>query len=148
MYHCSLLVKDGSWPWTDELEILSVLEPEHLSIFYPQILSIIFIECYAAGFYNITTSYDFFLLLLSKAIQQLENIESNEAGFMIQHVEDVLFMGTKPLSQALFPSQHLTNRVVNLEKGVTYCYSKEGLNPSDENSALLHYIQVSIVFQV
>lgn len=126
MYHCSLLVKDGSWPWTDELEILSVLEPEHLSIFYPQILSIIFIECYAAGFYNITTSYDFFLLLLSKAIQQLENIESNEAGFMIQHVEDVLFMGTKPLSQALFPSQHLINRVDNLQKGVTCCYTKEG----------------------
>ncbi|CAI9275186.1 unnamed protein product [Lactuca saligna] len=107
----------------DELEVLSVLEPEHLSRFYPEILSIIFIECYAA------------------AIQQPENIESNEAEFMIQQVEDVLFMGTKPLSQALFPSQHLTNRVVNLEKGVIYCYTKEGLNPSDENSALLHYIQ-------
>ncbi|CAI9301344.1 unnamed protein product [Lactuca saligna] len=119
MYYCSLLVKDRSWPWTDELEVLSVLEPEHLSRFYPQILSRIFIECYAAG-----------------------NIESNEAELMIQHVENVLFKGTKPLSQALFPSQHLTNRVVNLEKGVTYCYTKEGLNPSDENSALLHYIQV------
>ncbi|CAH1444376.1 unnamed protein product [Lactuca virosa] len=118
MYHCSLLVKAGSWPWTDALEVLSVLEPEHLSRFYPQILSRIFIEYYAAG-----------------------NIESNEAEFMIQHVEDVVFMGTKPLSQALFPSQHLTNRVVNLEKDVTYCYTKEGMNPSDENSALLHYIQ-------
>ena len=65
--------------------------------------------------------------MLSKAIQQPGNIESNEAEFTIQHVEDLLFMGTKPLSQALFPSQHLTNMVDNLEKGVTCCYTKEGL---------------------
>ncbi|KAI3750269.1 hypothetical protein L2E82_20902 [Cichorium intybus] len=119
MYNCSLLLKDQSWPWTDELQVLTVLEPQHLSKFYPQILSRTFIECYAAG-----------------------NMEPNEAELMIQHVENVLFKGRKPLSQALFPSQHLTNRVVNLEKGITYCYTKEGLNPSNENSALLHYIQV------
>lgn len=63
---------------------------------------------------------------------------------MIQHVESVLFKATKPLSQALFPSQHLANRIVNLEKGTKYCYRKEGLNPIDENSALLHCIQVSV----
>ncbi|KAI3760627.1 hypothetical protein L1987_51025 [Smallanthus sonchifolius] len=119
MYYCSLLLKDRSWPWNDELEVLSVLGPEDLSRFYPQILSRIFIECYAAG-----------------------NIEPNEAELMIQQVENVLFKGSKPLSQALFPSQHLANRIVNLEKGINYCYTKEGLNPSDDNSALLHYIQV------
>lgn len=70
------------------------------------------------------------------------NIEPNEAELMIQHVENVLFKVDKPLSQKLFPAQHLSNRIVNLEKGVNYCYTKEGLNPSDENSALLHYIQV------
>lgn len=72
------------------------------------------------------------------------NIEPNEAESMIQHVENILFKGTKPLSQALFPSQHMANRIVNLERGIKYCYTKEGLNPSDENSALLHYIQVCI----
>ena len=71
------------------------------------------------------------------------NIESNEAELMIQHVENAFFKGTKPLSQALFPSQHLANRIVKLERGINYCYTKPGLNPSDENSALLHYVQVS-----
>ncbi|KAM0027550.1 putative insulysin [Helianthus debilis subsp. tardiflorus] len=119
MYYCSLLLKDLSWPWNDELEVLSVLKPEDLSRYYPQIMSRTFIECYAAG-----------------------NIEPTEAESMIQHVENVLFKGPKPLSQSLFPSQQLANRIVNLEKGVKYCYTKEGLNPSDDNSALLHYIQV------
>ncbi|XP_024981042.1 insulin-degrading enzyme-like 1, peroxisomal isoform X2 [Cynara cardunculus var. scolymus] len=119
MYYCSLLLRDQSWPWSDELEVLAVLEPDVLSRFYPQILSRTFIECYAAG-----------------------NIESNEAELMIQHVENAFFKGVKPLSQALFPSQHLANRIVKLERGTNYCYTKGGLNPSDENSALLHYVQV------
>lgn len=119
MYYCSLLLKDQEWPWSDELEVLAVLQPEDLTRFYPQILSRTFIEGYAAG-----------------------NIEPNEAESMIEHVENVLFKCTKPLSQALFPSQHLANRIAKLEKGINYCYTKEGLNPSDENSALLHYIQV------
>ena len=63
---------------------------------------------------------------------------------MIKHVEDVFFNGPQPISQALFPSQHLTNRVVKLERGINYFYAKEGLNPSDENSCLVHYIQVHI----
>lgn len=63
---------------------------------------------------------------------------------MIQLVENVFFEGPKPISKALFPSQHLTNRVVKLESGINYFYTKEGLNPSDDNSALVHYIQVCI----
>lgn len=61
---------------------------------------------------------------------------------MIQHLEDVFFTGPNPVSQAMFPSQYMTNRVVKLEKGIHYIYSAEGINPSDKNSALLHYIQV------
>ncbi|KAD0702505.1 hypothetical protein E3N88_43836 [Mikania micrantha] len=76
MYYCSLLLKDQSWPWNDELEVLSVLEPEDLLKFYPQILSRTFIECYAAG-----------------------NIESNEAELMIQHVENEFFKGSNPVHQ-------------------------------------------------
>lgn len=63
---------------------------------------------------------------------------------MIQHVENVFYNGSHPISQALFPSQHLTNRVIKLERGTNYFYTAEGLNPSDENSALVHYIQVHI----
>ncbi|KAL2466238.1 Zinc-metallopeptidase [Abeliophyllum distichum] len=47
-----------------------------------------------------------------------------------------------PISQALFASQHSTKGVVNLGRGINYFYSAEGINPSDENSALIHYIQV------
>ena len=61
---------------------------------------------------------------------------------MILHVEDVLFKNSNPICRPLFPSQHLTNRIVKLEKGLSYFYPVEGLNPSDENSALVHYIQV------
>ncbi|KAA8518172.1 hypothetical protein F0562_015646 [Nyssa sinensis] len=78
-----------------------------------------FLECYVAG-----------------------NIEPNEAESMIEHIEDVFYKGPQPISLALFPSQHFTNRVVKLERGLSYLYPAEGLNPNDENSAILHYIQV------
>ncbi|ESR34646.1 hypothetical protein CICLE_v10004240mg [Citrus x clementina] len=119
MYYCSLILQDQTWPWTEELEVLPHLEAEDLAKFVPMMLSRTFLECYIAG-----------------------NIESNEAGSMIQYIEDVFFKGSNPICQPLFPSQHLTNRVVKLEKGKNYVYSNQGLNPSDENSCLVHYIQV------
>ncbi|KAH9648280.1 Insulin-degrading enzyme-like 1 (peroxisomal) [Citrus sinensis] len=113
------VIKDQTWPWMEELEVLPHLEAEDLAKFVPMMLSRTFLECYIAG-----------------------NIESNEAGSMIQYIEDVFFKGSNPICQPLFPSQHLTNRVVKLEKGKNYVYSNQGLNPSDENSCLVHYIQV------
>lgn len=70
------------------------------------------------------------------------NIQPKEAESIVEHVEKVFYKGSQPLSQALFASQHYTNRVVKLDRGVYHFYSAEGLNPSDENSSLLHYIQV------
>ena len=71
-------------------------------------------------------------------------MEDNEAESMVKHVEDVLFNDPKPKCRPLFPSQHLTNRVVKLEEGMKYFYHQDGSNPSDENSALVHYIQVLV----
>ncbi|KAI9161372.1 hypothetical protein LWI28_016770 [Acer negundo] len=119
MYYCSLILQDHTWPWMEQLEVLPHIEVEDLAKFTPMMLSRAFLECFIAG-----------------------NIECNEAGSMIQHIEDVFFKGSNPICQPLFPSQHLTNRVVKLDRGMNYVYSKEGLNPSDENSALVHYIQV------
>ncbi|XP_008222126.1 PREDICTED: insulin-degrading enzyme-like 1, peroxisomal [Prunus mume] len=119
MYYCSLILQDHTWPLMEELDVLPHLEVEDLAKFVPMMLSRAFLECYTAG-----------------------NLERNEAESMIQHIEDVLFKGSNPICQPLFPSQHLTNRVVKLEKGKSYFYPVEGLNPSDENSALVHYIQV------
>ncbi|XP_021283487.1 insulin-degrading enzyme-like 1, peroxisomal [Herrania umbratica] len=119
MYYCSLILKDQTRPWMEQLEVLPHLNAEDLAKFAPMMLSKAFLECYIAG-----------------------NIEQEEAESMIQRVEDVFFKGSNPICQPLFLSQHLTNRVVKLERGMNYFHSKEGLNPSDENSALVHYIQV------
>ena len=70
------------------------------------------------------------------------NIERNEAESMIIHIESSFYKGASAISRPLFPSEHVTNRVVKLDSGTTYLYPIEGLNPSDENSALVHYIQV------
>ncbi|CAH9134956.1 unnamed protein product [Cuscuta epithymum] len=118
MYYCSLMLQDQTWPWNDVLELLPHIEAEHLLKFFPLMLSRTFLECYVAG-----------------------NIDPTEAESMIQHVEDIFYNGPKPISQALFASQHLTSRVVRLKRGKRYIYAREGLNPSDENSALLYYIQ-------
>ncbi|XP_041024462.1 insulin-degrading enzyme-like 1, peroxisomal [Juglans microcarpa x Juglans regia] len=119
MYYCALILQDHTWPWMEELEVLPHLEAEDLAKFAPVMLSRAFLECYIAG-----------------------NIESSEAESMVQHVEDVFFSGPNPICQPLFSSQHVTNRVVKLERGMSYFYSAEGLNPNDDNSALVHYIQV------
>ncbi|KAG0474050.1 hypothetical protein HPP92_015907 [Vanilla planifolia] len=119
MYHCSLLLDEKSWPWNEKVEVLPHLEVEHLASFVEHMLSRTFLECFFAG-----------------------NIEPLEAEAMLQHVEDVLFLDSQPICKPLFPSQHFTNRIVKLEKGIKYYFPISCLNPSDENSALLHYIQV------
>ncbi|KAM7505463.1 hypothetical protein LguiB_004367 [Lonicera macranthoides] len=119
MYYSSLILRDQAWPWNDEFEVLRVLEADNLAKFYHLMLSRTFIKFYVTG-----------------------NIEPNEAESIVQHVEDVFYKGPRPISQPLFQSQHLPSRVIKLERGINYFYSTEGLNPSDENSALVHYIQV------
>ncbi|KAJ4937445.1 hypothetical protein NE237_014314 [Protea cynaroides] len=119
MYYCSLILEDHSWPWFEALEILPYLEAGDLAKFSPVMLSKDFLECYVAG-----------------------NIDLNEAESLVQHIEDVFYKGPKPICRPLFPSEHLTKRIIKLERGVSHFYSVEGLNPSDENSALVHYIQV------
>lgn len=119
MSYCSLILQDQTWPWIEQLEVLPLLQAEDLDKFVPLMLSRTFVECYIAG-----------------------NIESHEAESMTKHIEDALFKCSKPLCQPLFPSQNLTNRVVKLESGTDYFYPSQCLNPDEENSALLHYIQV------
>ncbi|KAG5555691.1 hypothetical protein RHGRI_006365 [Rhododendron griersonianum] len=117
--YCSLILHDHSWPWTDELEALSHLEPDSLAKFAPLMLSRTFLQCYIAG-----------------------NIGPTEAESVIQKIEDIIFNGPHSKSKYLLPSQHLTNRVAKLPGSTNIFYPVEGLNPSNENSALIHYIQV------
>ncbi|KAG2405641.1 hypothetical protein HKW66_Vig0048960 [Vigna angularis] len=119
MNYCSLILQDHTWPWIEQLDLLPALQVEDVAKFVPLMLSRTFLEFYIAG-----------------------NIESHEAESMVKHVENVLFNYSKPLCKPLFSSQHLVNRVVKLKSGMNYFYPSECLNPENENSALLHYIQV------
>ncbi|XXG56483.1 hypothetical protein AAC387_Pa03g3878 [Persea americana] len=119
MYYCSLIIEDQSWPWSEQLEVLPHLEADDLARFWPCMLSKAFLECYVAG-----------------------NMQPDEAESMIQHIEDVFFEGPQPKSKPLFPSQHLRYRIVKLQRDINHFYHTEGLNQSNENSALVHYIQV------
>ncbi|CAH2063828.1 unnamed protein product [Thlaspi arvense] len=119
MSYCSLVLHDQTWPWTEELDALSHLEAQDLTNFVPMLLSRTFVECYIAG-----------------------NVDKSEAKSMVKHIEDVLFNDPKPICRPVFPSQLPTNRIAELGRGMRYFYHQEGSNPSDENSALVHYIQV------
>uniref|UniRef100_A0A1J3JW63 Zinc-metallopeptidase, peroxisomal n=2 Tax=Noccaea caerulescens TaxID=107243 RepID=A0A1J3JW63_NOCCA len=119
MSYCSMVLQDQTWPWTEELDALSLLEAQDLVNFVPMLLSRTFVECYTAG-----------------------NVEKKEAESMVKHIEDVLFNDPKPICRPVYPSQILTNRIAELGTGMKYLYHQQGSNPSDENSALLHYIQV------
>lgn len=121
MYYCSLTLEEKTWSWNHELEVLPSLDVDSLARFYPLLLSRTFLECYVTG-----------------------NMESKEAESMIQRIEDLLYKGPHPISRALFASEHLTSRVIELGQGTPYLYATEGLNPSDENSAFLHYIQIGL----
>ncbi|KAK8918647.1 Zinc-metallopeptidase, peroxisomal [Platanthera zijinensis] len=118
MYHCSLILDEKAWPWNEEHEVLPHLEAEDLLNFKGHMFSRTFLECFISG-----------------------NIEPVKAEVMVQHIEDVLFQDPQSICKPLFPSQHLTNRIVKLERGAKYCFPVQGLNSSDENSALLYYIQ-------
>ncbi|CAF2059202.1 unnamed protein product [Brassica oleracea var. botrytis] len=117
--YCSLVLHDQTWPWTEELDALLHMEAEDLVKFVPMMLSRAFVECYVAG-----------------------NVDKEEAESMVKHVEDVLFKDPKPICRQLFPSQLLTDRVAELGTRTKYFYHQQGSNPKDENSALVHYIQV------
>ncbi|KAK4798105.1 hypothetical protein SAY86_030431 [Trapa natans] len=112
MYYCSLILQDSTWPWMEQLEILPQLEAEDLSIFLPIMLSRAFLECY-----------------ISEAVGYHWLATIPDFNFSYYLLLNLIF-------------QHLTNRIIKLEKGTSYFYPALGLNPSDENSALVHYIQV------
>ncbi|CAM0906365.1 unnamed protein product [Alopecurus aequalis] len=120
MYYYRLILEEQTWPWDEELAALSNLEASDLENFLPRVLAKTFIECYFAG-----------------------NIEPSEAKSIVQNIEGTLFNSSTSVCKSLPPSQHLTKRIVKLERGLRYYYPAMCLNPQDEkNSSLLHYIQI------
>ncbi|XP_022766682.1 insulin-degrading enzyme-like 1, peroxisomal isoform X2 [Durio zibethinus] len=115
-----LILNNIRWPWKDKLEVLPLLKVEDLVKFIPMMFSSTYVECFIAG-----------------------NMEREEATSIVEIIEDKFFKGSNPICQPLFTSLHLTNEVVKLERGMNYLYSEKGLNPNNQNSAILHYIQVN-----
>jgi insulysin len=75
-------------------------------------------------------------------------MEPNEAKSVVQYIEDVLFNAPSSVCKPLSPSQHLAKRIIKLEKGWRFYYPAMCLNHQDENSSLLHYIQVNLVYLI
>lgn len=151
IYYCLLILQDQTWPWVEQLEVLPHLDSSDLERFVPLMLSRTFLECYIAGLLVIFKLYfqcDLWWYLVSVHNSLLifyfvGNIESSEAESMILHIEDILFKNPKAICRTVFPSQLTANRVVKLKRGLSYYYPVEGLNKDDDNSSLVHYIQVS-----
>ncbi|KAJ3687007.1 hypothetical protein LUZ61_016171 [Rhynchospora tenuis] len=118
-YYLSLMLYDQSWPSNENLEALSALNADHLSNFIPNLLSRTLLECFVAG-----------------------NIEAKEAEKIITDIEEILFKTPNSVFKPLFPSQYLPVRVVMLESSLKCLYRMKGMNLKDENSAIVHYIQI------
>ena len=150
LFYLSIILKDGLWHWNDFLKVLSRLKADNVTKFVHQLLSRTFIECYISGSLILMKYYIedvWHLLFLTKYRPLLlltGNIGRDEAVSIIQYIEDVFFTGSQPISEAVFSSELSTNRVTNLQQGISYFYPVKGLNSSDEISALVHYIQVHI----
>uniref|UniRef100_A0A0D9V6G7 Peptidase M16 N-terminal domain-containing protein n=1 Tax=Leersia perrieri TaxID=77586 RepID=A0A0D9V6G7_9ORYZ len=120
-YYLSLILEDKKWPLAEKLEALSKLEPDSLAMFIPHLLSKTFLECYIHG-----------------------NIEPTEATSIVQEIEDTIFNTPNSVFKSMSPSQYLIRRVVMLENELKCYYQIEGLNPKNENSSVVQYIQVHL----
>eukprot|EP00253_Pinus_taeda_P035420 PITA_35420 len=119
LYYRSLLLQYRMWQKNELLEVLPHIEADNLMKFVPRITFQTFIECYISG-----------------------NMTSKEAELLVQDIEESLFKGLVAPSKSLFPSQHVEKRIVRLDSGTNHYYPVEGLSEKDDNSALLHYIQL------
>jgi len=70
------------------------------------------------------------------------NITASEAEALLKHVEVALSEGPIAKAKPLFASQQRERRIVRLAPGYDYYYPTVCLNPDDENSALINYLQV------
>jgi insulysin len=70
------------------------------------------------------------------------NIEPGEAESIVQEIEDTVFNTPNSLFKSMSPSQYLIKRVIMLENELKCYYQIEGLNPKNENSSIVQYIQV------
>eukprot|EP00897_Mesotaenium_endlicherianum_P007056 jgi/Mesen1/6379/ME000329S05544 len=113
LYDASVLLQHRRWHMHEYIQLLPAVQLATLKAFIPQLLSRVFIECYAAG-----------------------NMGRAEAEGFLEGVQRS--MGPR---SPLFASQLPERRVVQLQPGASLFHPIAGLNPADDNSALLYYLQ-------
>ncbi|KAJ3696077.1 hypothetical protein LUZ60_001454 [Juncus effusus] len=118
-YYLSMMLDEQQWPVAENVQALTDLNADRLSSFAPYLISRTFLECFIAG-----------------------NLEEKEAESIVTDVEEILFKKANSIFKPLFPSQYLSKRIAMLEPGLKCLYRAEGLNPKDENSAIIQYIQI------
>lgn len=119
LYDLSVVLDHRRWHLDEYKDVLPGLSPEDLAAFFPHLLSRVHIESYIAG-----------------------NMAAAEAEQFLAHVEEVLAHGPGLKVRPLFASQHAEKRVVQLPPGAAFYHPLPGLNPDEDNSALLFYLQV------
>ncbi|CAI5945149.1 unnamed protein product [Closterium sp. NIES-64] len=119
LYSASLLLAHRRWHFSDYLAALPALQPEHLSAFLPSLLSHVSLQLFASG-----------------------NIAPTSAIAFAQETESRLRSSPIAAAQAPVPAQQPELRMVRLGDGSAAVLAGDNLNPDDENSALVFYLQV------
>ncbi|CAI5492294.1 unnamed protein product [Closterium sp. Naga37s-1] len=119
LYSASLLLAHRRWHFSDYLAALPALQPEHLAAFLPSLLSHVSLQLFASG-----------------------NIAPTSAIAFAQETESRLRSSPIAAAQAPVPAQRPELRMVRLGDGSAAVLAGDNLNPDDENSALVFYLQV------
>ncbi|CAI5528346.1 unnamed protein product [Closterium sp. Naga37s-1] len=119
LYSTSLLLAHRRWHFSDYLAALPALQPEHLAAFLPSLLSHVSLELFASG-----------------------NIAPTAAIAFAQETESRLRSSPIAAAEAPVPAQRPELRMVRLGDGSAAVLAGDNLNPDDENSALVFYLQV------
>ncbi|CAI7864986.1 unnamed protein product [Closterium sp. NIES-53] len=119
LYSASLLLAHRRWHFSDYLAALPALQPEHLAAFLPSLLSHVSLELFASG-----------------------NIAPTAAIAFAQETESRLRASPIAAAEAPVPAQRPELRMVRLGDGSAAVLAGANLNPDDENSALVFYLQV------
>ncbi|GJP56248.1 hypothetical protein CLOM_g15325 [Closterium sp. NIES-68] len=119
LYSASVLLAHRRWHFSDYLAALPALEPAHLSAFLPSLLSHVSLELFASG-----------------------NLAPTAAIAFAQETESRL--RSSPLAAAVppVPPQRPELRMVRLGDSSAAVLAADNLNPEDENSAIVFYLQV------
>jgi len=112
-YYWNILLRKRRSTLEEKERALEALTMEDVQKFLPELLSKADIEAFIHG-----------------------NIMKEEAVALMEEIRGVL--GSNPLFDSEFPEE----RIIQLPKGISYVYEKEGLNPQDSNSCIFNFYQI------